>query len=83
MPLPIAGTADVTVSTASPVSIHGDLYLDLQVSVDGDSSPTMLRVPAHAMPAGADGARRVPAAGDRLRLHVLLGQVDAVRFVED
>lgn len=80
--LPIAGTVDVSVSTASPVSIHGDLYLDLQVIVDGADTPTMLRVPAHAMPAGDDGTRRLPAPGDRLTLQVLLGQVDAVRFVE-
>lgn len=82
MPLPIAGTTIVTIATASPVSIHGDLYLDLQVTVEGDESPTMLRVPAHTMPAGSDGARRVPAAGDRLELQILLGQVDAVRFAE-
>jgi len=80
--LPIAGTVDVTIATASPVSIHGDLYLDLQVTVDGGSDATMLRVPAHVMPPGDDGTRRVPAAGDRLRLQVLLGQVDSVRFVE-
>jgi hypothetical protein len=80
--LPIAGTVIVTVATATPVSIHGDLYLDLQVNVDGASDPTMLRVPAHTMPPGDDGTRRVPAAGDRLQLQVLLGQVDSVRFVE-
>ncbi len=83
MPLPIAGTTIVTVATASPVSIHGDLYLDLQVLVEGDQSPTMLRVPAHTMPAVADGTRRVPAQGDRLSLQILLGQVDAVRFADD
>ena len=54
----------------------------LQVLVDGDQGPTMLRVPAHTMPAGEDGIRRVPTEGDRLSLQVLLGQVDAVRFVE-
>jgi hypothetical protein len=42
----------------------------------------MLRVPAHTMPPGEDGARRLPATGDRLQLQVLLGQVDSVRFVE-
>ena len=80
--LPIAGTVIVTVATATPVSIHGDIYLDLQVTIDGESGATMLRVPAHTMPPADDGTRRLPAAGDRLQLQVLLGQVDSVRLLE-
>lgn len=80
MPLPIAGEVEVVVEAANPLSIHGDLYVDLAVRVPGDSNATMVRVPAHVFAAGDDGSRRVPEVGARLILRVLLGQVDSVRI---
>ena len=78
MPLPIAGEADVTVLEAHPISIHGDLYVDLALRTEGDETPTMVRVPAHLFSFG--GAEpRLPVPGMRLVVRVLLGQIDGVR----
>ena len=82
MPLPIAGEVEVTVASTAPVSIHGDLYVDLGMRVAGDEAATLARVPASAFPQAADGERRLPDVGDRLFVRVLLGQVDAVRPVD-
>ncbi|MAD20693.1 MAG: hypothetical protein CMJ52_11210 [Planctomycetaceae bacterium] len=79
MPLPIAGEIEVTVAAAAPVSIHGDLYVDLAMLVPGDATPTRARVPASSFPVSSDGERRLPAVDDRLVVRVLLGQVDGVR----
>ena len=79
MPLPIAGEVEVVVEAASPLTIHGDLYVDLAVRVPGDAAATMARVPNHTFAPGEDGVRRLPSPGDRLILRVLLGQVDGVR----
>ena len=58
MPLPIAGEVEVVVVSAAPVSIHGDLYVDLAMRVPGDEAATLARVPASTFPVAADGERR-------------------------
>lgn len=78
MPLPIAGEATVTVLEAHPISIHGDLYVDLAVLTEGDEAPTMVRVPAHLFSFEGEPPR-LPAPGTRLVVRVLLGQIDGVR----
>ena len=70
--LPIAGHLDVTVTATAPVIIHGDRYVDLAIEADGQR--TAVRVPMHAL-------SRMPEVGNRVRLKVLLGQVDAVEFL--
>ncbi len=82
MPLPIAGEAVVTLLDANPVSIHGDLYVDLAMKTGDDEPPTMARVSAHLFPA-LDGVPQCPAAGARLVVRVLLGQIDAVRMATE
>jgi len=72
--LPLVGDVEVVVRQAAPVSIHGDAYVDLLAGPDGEA-PTGLRVPAHHF-------RSFPAAGDRLRLHLLMRQVDRVESVD-
>ena len=78
MPLPIAGEATVTVLEAHPISIHGDLYVDLAVLTEGDEAPTMVRVPAHLFSFEGESPR-LPAPGTRLVVRVLLGQIDGIR----
>ena len=80
MPLPIAGEVEVVVASAAPVSIHGDLYVDLAMRVPGDEAATLARVPASVFPSASGGERHLPAVGDRLLVRVLLGQVDGVRL---
>ncbi len=63
----------MTVRGLTPVVIHGDRYLDL--SIERSGGVEAVRVPLHAF-------RRHPQVGDRLRLKVLLGQVDSVEDVE-
>ncbi len=81
MSLPIAGEVEITVESASPCSIHGDLYVDLAARVEGAEAPTMLRIPAQAFPP-SDSAPRLPEPGSRFVIQVLLGQVDSIRPVE-
>ena len=50
MPLPIAGEIEVVVGSVTPISIHGDAYLDLAIFPPGDPQPTMVRVPARTFP---------------------------------
>lgn len=70
--LPLVGHLDATVTAADQVIIHGDRYLDLAIEAGGKRSA--IRVPMHAMP-------RLPEPGDRVRLKVLLGQVDSLEFL--
>lgn len=72
--LPLVGDVEVVVRQAAPVSIHGDAYVDLLAGPDGET-PTGLRVPAHHF-------QSFPAVGDRLRLHLLMRQVDRVESVD-
>ena len=70
--LPLVGTIDATVAHVSPVSIHGDRYLD--VVVDHENGRDVARVPLHCF-------SRHPDIGTRVRLKILLGQVDAVELL--
>ena len=82
MPLPIAGEVLVTVVDANPIQIHGDLYVDLALQTEPGETPTMARVPGHILLIDG-GQPEVPAAGTRLVVRVLLGQVDGVRRPDD
>lgn len=73
--VPLVGHVDVVVLQASPVAIHGDPYLDLLAAPEG-GRPTAFRVPAHQF--GPAGIADAPSAGDRVRLHLLMSQVDRV-----
>ncbi|MFO0829987.1 MAG: hypothetical protein U0572_17730 [Phycisphaerales bacterium] len=70
--LPIAGRVDATIAQVVPVTIHGDRYVDLVL--DHAQGRDAARVPLHAF-------ARHPAVGDRVRLTVLLGQVDSVEHL--
>ena len=83
MPLPIAGEIEVLVVSVTPVTIHGDAYLDLAILPPGDSQPTMVRVPTRTFPPDAEGHAWAPSAGERIVVRVLLGQVDGVRRVAE
>lgn len=70
--LPLVGHLEASVTAIAPVIIHGDRYLDLAIEAGGKRSA--IRVAMHALP-------RMPVVGDRIRIKVLLGQVDAVEFL--
>ncbi len=72
MPLPLVGTVEATVTAIAPVSIHGDRYLDCALLIDAER--IAVRVPLHSF-------GRHPNIGDRVRLKILLGQIDAVEFL--
>lgn len=71
--LPLVGSVEVEVHDARAISIHGDGYVDLLAAPPG-ATPMPLRV-AHAAIGG------VPKQGDRLRLHLLMSQVDRVERI--
>ena len=77
--LPLAGHISGRVISASPVSIHGDRYLDLllqtaeQVATD---QATRLRVAAHAV---APGATLAP--NQHVRVTFLMQQVTLVEVI--
>ena len=83
MPLPIAGEIEVVVGSVTPISIHGDAYLDLAIFPPGDPQPTMVRVPARTFPPDVEGKAWMPSSGERIVVRVLLGQVDGVRRVDE
>ncbi|MBM4106641.1 MAG: hypothetical protein FJ257_10235 [Phycisphaerae bacterium] len=68
--LPLVGVIEVVVREVRPVSIHGDQYLDLVVSPDG-REVALVRAPLAA-------CATPPRGGDRVRLHLLMRQVDRV-----
>lgn len=70
--LPLAGHLDATVTGTAPVVIHGDRYVDM--AIEAGRERAAVRVPLHVL-------SRMPEVGDRVRLKVLLGQVDAVDFL--
>ncbi len=72
MPLPMIGTWTVVVNAVRPFAIHGDAYLELHVSHLQDGSSHVVRVPQHA-------AVSPLAAGERVSLTFLMGQVTEVR----
>ncbi len=64
-----------TVRSATPVSIHGDRYLDLVIALEGDSGPPVLgRV-------GADDCPESLAPGERVSVRLTLGVI--VRVVRE
>ena len=73
MPLPIAGEVEVVVVSAAPVSIHGDLYVDLAMRVPGDEAAPLARVPASTFPVAAEGERRLPGALQAARPRLSVG----------
>ncbi len=79
--LPLAGTISGRVISATPVSIHGDRYLDLLVQTPeqvATDQATRLRVAAHAV---AAGETLVP--GHAVRVTFLMQQVTRVEVVHD
>lgn len=72
--LPLVGSVEVEVHDARGTSIHGDLYVDLLVAPPG-APPWPLRVPQASVGV-------VPQRGDRLRLHLLMSQVDRVERID-
>ena len=71
--LPLVGSVEVEVHDARGTSIHGDLYVDLLVAPSG-AAPIPLRVAQSAL-------GTVPQRGERLRLHLLMSQVDRVERI--
>ena len=76
MQAPMVGSWSVEVKAARPFTIHGDLYYELHVVRTDDAAAQVLalRVPQHAV-AGE------PAAGDRLNVSFLMGQVTSAQRV--
>lgn len=71
--LPLVGSVEVEVHEARGTSIHGDLYVDLLVAPPA-AAPIPLRVAQSALDA-------MPQRGERLRLHLLMSQVDRVERI--
>ena len=65
--LPMMGAVEATVTAVTETLIHGDRYLDL--AIDTGRGRVAVRVSRSA-------CDRPPSVGSRVRLHVLLGQVD-------
>ena len=69
----LKGTKDVLVTKVQPVSIHGQISLDVHF-VDPDDSQgqvSLARIGPESVPNGLE-------AGDRVTLHYTLGQVTAI-----
>ncbi len=76
-PLPAFGDLTGKVLQAQPVSIHGDIYYDLVMELEGQTDRGVkLRVPNHL-------CERPPAPGDCLTLNFLLQQVNSVSFEDE
>lgn len=73
--VPLIGSVEVVVLRSNPVLIHGDAYVDL-VAAPEDAPPAPFRIPAHQFDHRGEGSS--PKPGDRLRLHLLMSQVDRV-----
>ncbi len=75
-PIPAFGDLTGNVLQAAHVSIHGDIYYDLVMQMEGQMDQGVkLRVANHL-------CQRAPVAGDRLTLSFLLQQVNSVTFVD-
>ena len=74
MQTPMVGSWTVEVKVVRPFTIHGDIYFELHAVRVDDPTNTLfaLRVPQHAF-AGE------PAAGERLELSFLMGQVTGAK----
>ena len=81
-PVPTFGTIEGTIVGVSPASIHGDIYYDVLILPFGSPLAEHLseaairdaschaRIPSHLL-----GGGPIPSPGDRVRLTILLGQV--------
>lgn len=72
--VPLIGSVEVVVRQASPLSIHGDAYVDVLAAPEG-AAASPFRIPAHQFGS-------LPIPGDRLRLHLLMSQVDRVERID-
>ena len=67
MSLLLPQTRAGTVRSATPVSIHGDRYVDLVIALEGDTGPPVVgRV-------GADDCPESLASGERVSVRFTLG----------
>ena len=74
--IPAFGDVNGKVLQAAQVSIHGDIYYDLVMQLQGQvDQGVKLRIPNHL-------CKRPPAPGDRLTLNFLLQQVNLVTFTD-
>ncbi len=74
MQLPMTGSWSIEVKSVRPFAIHGDIYWDLlatRIDMPGELS---LRVPQHA-------TKVEPAAGQRLKVSFLMGQVTTIAVI--
>jgi hypothetical protein len=74
MPLPIFGSARAAVLDVASVSLHGDIYHDVLVTLNDDPTPHRIRLASHI-------CTRPPQPGDSLELTFLMQQVNGVRFI--
>ena len=76
--IPMFGDVAARVIESAPLSIHGDVYYEVVVSLDEDEAggerAVRLRLPGHL-------CQRQPEPADVLELHFLMQQVDGVRFI--
>lgn len=69
---PIAGEVRAVVRAAQQVSIHGDVYYDLELVLEApEGAIVRVRAPAHA-------CVHPPVAGERVSVRLLMQQVVAV-----
>jgi hypothetical protein len=70
------GSWSVEVKEVRPFTIHGDQYYELHITrtEDKEGSIHSLKVPLHALKG------RTPAAGDKLNITFLAGQVTSARL---
>ena len=71
---PMVGSWTVDVAAVRPFTIHGDVYYEVDATRADDGSRLALRVPQHA----AAGLAAPLAAGQRVAVTFLMGQVTAV-----
>jgi hypothetical protein len=69
----LKGTKDVTVTRVQPVSIHGQISLDVYF-VDPDDSQSQVSLAR----IGPESVPKDLEVGDRVTLHYMLGQVTAI-----
>jgi hypothetical protein len=69
----LKGTREALVTKVQPVSIHGQISLDVSY-VDPDDTQSQVRVAR----VGPESAPRDIEAGQRVTLHYLLGEVTAI-----
>lgn len=74
-PLPMFGSLTGVVAQVAPVSIHGDVYYDIALTVTPPPArPVTVRLPNHLCP-------RPPQTGDKVELSFLMQQVNGVKFI--